>query len=94
MRAGDRFGEKYLYKWWVKAYEKLKIEGLDLYGGSRHSTVRELRRFRTPEEIRIASMHSTNKAFEKILQVEPDDLENTHSDTQHPTNRGPGRLGF
>jgi integrase len=81
VKAGDRFGEKYLYKWWVKACENLKIDGVDLYGGTRHSTVRELRRFRTPEEIRLASMHSTNKAFERYFQVEPDDLRDIYRDT-------------
>ncbi|PKN30752.1 MAG: hypothetical protein CVU64_02050 [Deltaproteobacteria bacterium HGW-Deltaproteobacteria-21] len=65
----------------MKACENLKIEGVDLYGGTRHSTVRELRRFRTPEEIRLASMHSTNKAFERYFQVEPDDLSAIFEDT-------------
>jgi integrase len=80
--AGDRFGDKYLYKWWVKACEKLKIEGVDLYGGTRHSTVKELRRFRTPEEIRLASMHSTNKAFERYYRTDPDDYRDIYKEAR------------
>jgi integrase len=81
VKAGERFGDKYLYKWWKEACKNLKIEGVDLYGGTRHSTVRELRRYRTPEEIRLGSMHSTNKAFERYFQVEPDDLRKIYEDT-------------
>ena len=58
------------------------IEDVDLYGGTRHSTVRELRKYRTPEEIKLGSMHSTNKAFERYFQVEPNDLRNIYRDTQ------------
>ena len=81
-KAGEKFGEKYLYKWWKKACQNLGIEGVDLYGGTRHSTVRELRKYRTPEEIKLGSMHSTNKAFERYFQVEPDDLRDIYRDTQ------------
>ncbi|MDB9822858.1 hypothetical protein OAC89_04080 [Deltaproteobacteria bacterium] len=82
VKAGDQFGNKYLYKWWKKACLNLGIEGVDLYGGTRHSTVRELRKYRTPEEIKLGSMHSTNKAFERYFQVEPDDLRNIYRDTR------------
>jgi len=67
--AGERFGEKYLYKWWVKACGNIGIEGVDLYGGTRHSTGRELRKYRTPEEIRLGSMHSTNKVLIDIFRL-------------------------
>ena len=82
IKAGQRFGDKYLYKWWKRACQNLEIERVDLYGGTRHSTVRELRKYRTPEEIKLGSMHSTNKAFERYFQVEPDDLRDIYRDTQ------------
>jgi integrase len=81
VQAGRQFGEKYLYKWWKKACGNLGIEGVDLYGGTRHSTVRALRKYRTPEQIKLASMHSTNKAFERYFQIKPDDLRNIYRDT-------------
>jgi integrase len=82
VKAGDRFGDKYLYKWWKKACTNLGIEGVDLYGGTRHSTVRELRKYRTPEEIRLGSMHSTNKAFERYYRADPDDYRGIYRDAQ------------
>ncbi len=38
----EAFGEKYLYKWWIKACDNLGIKGVDLYGGTRHSSARAL----------------------------------------------------
>ncbi|MGD0277433.1 MAG: hypothetical protein ABSB79_15525 [Syntrophales bacterium] len=67
------FGLKYFYKWWVKACAYLGIEGVDLYGGTRHSSVRALRQYRSPEEIKRASMSETNKAFERYMGKDTDD---------------------
>ena len=78
---GKAFGEKYLYKWWKRACRNLGIEGVDLYGGTRDSSARGLRLHRTPEEIKRATMHSTNKAFERYFQFESDDLRSIYADT-------------
>jgi integrase len=78
---GERFGEKYFYKWWKRACRKLDIENVDLYGGTRHSSCRALRRYRTPEEIRAATMHTTDKSFERYFRTEGDDLRGVYSDT-------------
>lgn len=81
VKVGEPFGKKYFYKWWIKACQNLKIDGVDLYGGTRHSSVKALRKHRTPEEIRRATMHSTNKAFERYFQIESDDVRNVYSDS-------------
>jgi len=83
-RAGQPFGFKYLYKWWKRACGNLGIEGVDLYGGTRHSSARALRKYRTPEEIKRASMHSTNKAFDRYFQIESDGLREIYSDALYP----------
>lgn len=77
-RAGQRFGDKYLYKWWKKACANLGIEGVDLYGGTRHSTTTALRKHLTPEQIKAGTMHSTNKAFERYLHLQADDALNVY----------------
>jgi integrase len=82
VREGEPFGEKYFYKWWVKACKNLGIEGVDLYGGTRHSSARALRQYCSPEEIKRATMHSTNKAFERYFQIESDDLREIYSKTK------------
>lgn len=72
---GSRFGPKYLYKWWKKACKNLGIEGLDLYGGTRHSSVRALAEKFTPEQIKRVGW-KTNKAFERYLG--PAERDETH----------------
>jgi len=77
-KAGQKFGKKYLYKWWKKACNNLGIEGVDLYGGTRHSSARALRQHFSPEEIKRATMHSTNKAFERYFQIEVEDVRKVY----------------
>jgi len=79
---GKPYGRKRLYKWWKRACDNLKIEGVDLYGGTRHSTVKALRALRTPEEIKRGSMHSTNKAFDRYYKVEDDEARQIYGDTK------------
>ena len=74
VKAGQQFSRKYFYKWWKRACQNLGIKDVDLYGGTRHSTVSALRSCHSPEEIRRASMHSTNKAFDRYFQTDPEDL--------------------
>lgn len=68
VKPGAKFGQRYLYKWWKKACSNLGIEGVDLYGGTRHSTATALGQVMSPEQIRMGTMHSTNKAFERYFQ--------------------------
>jgi integrase len=71
-----RFGKDYLYTWWKRACKNLGIENVDLYGGTRHSSVRALREYFSPEEIKqYGTTHSTNKAFERYFQHELGDQE-------------------
>ncbi len=80
-KPGQRFGKDYLYKWWKKACQNLGVENIDLYGGTRHSSARALRELRTPEEIKRATMHSSNKAFERYFRIDLADTRSVYSDT-------------
>lgn len=79
---GNRFGVNVFYKWWKKACENLGIAGVDLYGGTRHSSAIGLREHATPEQIRRATMHSTNKAFERYYLVSREELQTIYEATQ------------
>jgi len=69
IQAGQQFGPKYFKKWWDKACANLGIEGVDLYGGTKHSTATALGEFLTPEQIKRGGTGSaTNKAFERYFQ--------------------------
>jgi integrase len=67
--SGQPFGHKYFYKWWLRACENLGVAGVDLYGGTRHSSATALKQYLTPEQIKAGTMHSTNKAFERYFQT-------------------------
>jgi integrase len=72
--AGQKFGEKYFYKWWKKACKNIGVDGVDFYGGTRHSSATALREFYSPEEIRRSgTMQSTNKAFDRYLHIKAED---------------------
>jgi integrase len=73
VQANKPFGEKYFYKWWMRACEKLGVKGLDLYGGTRHTTTTELAKRVGQEGAKKASGHETNKAFERYCQYQDDD---------------------
>jgi integrase len=77
-----RFGKDYLYKWWKLACNNLGVVGVDLYGGTRHSSARALREHFSPEQIKKASMHSTNMAFERYFKLELDDVKNIYQKTK------------
>jgi hypothetical protein len=52
----------------MKACTNLVIEGVDLYGGTRHSSVRALITAEyTPEQVKQAAMSETNAAFARYM---------------------------
>jgi hypothetical protein len=79
---GRMFGRNHFYRYWKKACGNLGIEGVDLYGGTRHSSARALREFCTPEEIRRATMTATNKAFERYYRIESDECRSVYQNTK------------
>lgn len=65
----EQFGQKLFYYWWRKACRNLKIEGVDLYGGTKHSTVTALGTKLTPEPEQIqrgATGHASD-AFKRYM---------------------------
>lgn len=79
-KAGDKFGQRYLYKWWKRACKNLGIEGVDLYGGTRHSTISSLGNDFNEQELRDAgTMHKTDVAFQRYYQGRKKDSVNIYS---------------
>ena len=81
VKNGQKYGEKFFYKWWKKACDNLGIEGVDLYGGTRHSSAIALREHFSPEQIKQGTMHQTNKAFERYFRVGADDIRMIYKQT-------------
>ena len=89
-KPGQKFGDKYLYKWWKKACKELGIENLDLYGGTKHSTITAASEKLTPEQIKQGTGHTTNKAFERYFQKDARDavqVYQTINDLQQTYNK-------
>lgn len=81
VKAGTPFGKTILYKWWKRACDNLGVKDVDLYGGTRHSSAIGLRRFATPEQIKMATMHSTNKAFERYFIPDRNEIQGLYEAT-------------
>jgi integrase len=76
--SGLVFSQNHFYKWWKRACRNLGVEGVDLYGGTRHSSARALRAYFSPEEIKRATMHTSNAAFERYFRMESDDVRSIY----------------
>lgn len=72
VKPNQPFGPKYLKSRWDGACKELGITGLDLYGGTRHTTTTEIARRAGTENARRASAHETNKAFDRYCQYQDD----------------------
>ena len=90
-KPGQQFGEKYFYKWWIKACSNLGIKGVDMYAGTRHSSALALTEFATPEQIKRATMHSTNTAFERYYKVTKGQVKSIYESTRCNTSVIPNK---
>jgi len=62
----------HFYRYWKKACKNLRIEDVDLYGGTKHSSLGH-KEDSFPEEIQRAMMTKSNKAFERYYKIESED---------------------
>jgi hypothetical protein len=93
-REGERFGKKYIYKWWKRACENLGIKNVDLYGGTKHSSVTALiiEEGCSPEEAMQGTMHEQNKAFKRYYQIPPEHLKGLYQKTRKRRGQPDQRL--
>jgi integrase len=73
-KTGSQIGICLLYEAWKRSCRRLGIEGVDLYGGTKHSTAMGLRAIYTPEQIMAQTLHSTGAAFRRYFQTGGEDL--------------------
>lgn len=70
-KPGQQFAKDYFYRWWKRACSALGVDGVDLYGGTRHSSTSALSAYFSEEELRNhGTMHGTNSAFRRYMQTE------------------------
>lgn len=74
MPQNTSFGNRILRKVWHRACKALGVEGVDLYGGTRHSTQQFYRQHMSAEDCMRLSMHTTSRAGMRYLQVQRKEL--------------------
>lgn len=91
---GQPFGEKYFWKWWKRACDNLGIKGVDLYGGTRHSSATALQEYFSPEEFKEATMHGTNSAFQRYFRIDIRKLKAVYEKASQPKvdEKKPGKV--
>ncbi len=87
--AGKAFGKNIFYDTWKTACRNLGVEGVDLYGGTRHSSAVALRQYLSPEGVRRLTDHETNKAFERYYMKDLEELREGYAMTRRNTNATP-----
>jgi integrase len=80
VRMGDGFGEGALYRCWKRAAISVGHSGVDLYGGTRHSSCIALYKEvgLSPEQVRRASGTRTTKVFMRYLPLDIEDIAEIH----------------
>ena len=69
IKSGAQFGEKNFKRWWDRACNNLGVDGVGLYGGTKHTVATALGQLLSPEEIKRGGTGSkTNKAFDRYFQ--------------------------
>lgn len=69
--ANTSFGRHFLQDVWSQACRDLGITEVSLYPGTRHSTCQYMRQLgKTPEEVKRFTDHTTNKAFDRYLEIQ------------------------
>lgn len=69
IKAGSLYGDRYLWKWWMRACDEVGLEGVPLYPGTKHTTATETAKLLGKDDARKAS-GLTNKAFDRYCDVQ------------------------
>jgi integrase len=89
-RAGEPFGKHLVYDYWIKACKTVGVEGVDLYGGTRHSTARNLRRKgKTKDQVQEMTGHDTTAAFLRYFEDDMEFMRGEYEVTRQPADTPP-----
>ncbi len=88
------FGKHLPWATWKKACPNLGIKGVDLHGGTRHSSAQGLRPRLTPEAIKRLMGTHTNKAFERYFVCSVEELRAGYAMTRTPEKSAAAVLNY
>ena len=80
VKLNQQYGSNHFYDIWKKACKNLNIEGVDLYGGTKHSTVTALANKYSPEEIQERGTGHLSKAFLRYLDTSDEQSRQLYQD--------------
>jgi hypothetical protein len=92
VNANEVFGPAYFRKWWKRACDRLGIEGLDLYGGTRHTLTTTIAKEFGEQAARDALGDRTNKAFERYCHYQKDKPHEIARQTSELKKRRNGKI--
>jgi integrase len=73
-KPGDHYSKNMFYTWWKRACKNIGIEDIDLYGGTRHSTINAMGKYFTKEQLKEdGTLHRTLAAFDHYFTDKRDD---------------------
>ena len=76
-KIGEAFGHEYLARYWKEACQNLGIKDVCLYAGTKHSSACNMDN--TPEEVKRATMHKSNKSFERYYTMKDEKLREIYN---------------
>jgi integrase len=88
VKVGQRFGQAAFSRAWQRACKVVGIEGVDLYGGTRHSSAIALYQDAglSPEQVKKATGHKSSSSFNRYFRMDIDDIAELHAKAA-PTRR-------
>lgn len=91
--GGLQFGPKYFKVWWDRACKNQGVEGVDLYGGTKHTVATALGQVLSPEQIiRGGTGHTTDKAFDRYFQPQKEEHVKVVTAIQKLKNEAKGQV--
>ena len=91
-KAGTPIGKDLIYKTWKRACKNRGVEGVDLYGGTRHSSSSALREHLSFEDAKKLLGDETNKAAERYILQDIEALRKGYALTRQCTTDAPPKM--
>lgn len=69
-KRDQQMGENCFRRWWNRACKEVGVEGVQLYGGTKHTTTTATAKMLNREAAKAATGHKSDRAFDRYCQTE------------------------
>ncbi len=77
-KRDQQMGENCFRRWWNRVCDDLGVEGVQLYGGTKHTTTTATAKMLSREAAKAATGHTTDKAFLRYCQTKGEEALAVH----------------